>query len=46
MSELFMTADEVAKVLGVSKSHAYKIMHQLNAEMKQMGYITIAGRVN
>ena len=48
MSEekIFMRVDEVAETLGISKSHAYKIVHQLNKEMAQMGYITVSGRVN
>ncbi len=46
MSDAFMNADEVAKVLGVSVSFAYKIMRDLNKELKCMGYFTIAGRVN
>ena len=41
-----MTADDVAEELGISKSHAYKIMRELNAELKKMGKLTIAGRVN
>ena len=44
--ELFITADEVAKELNVSKSYAYKIVQQLNAELKSLGYLTISGRVN
>ena len=42
----FMRVEDVAKELGISVSHAYKIMHQLNAELKAKGYLTIAGRVN
>ena len=41
-----MRVDEVAKELGVSKSYAYKIVQQLNAELKSLGYLTISGRVN
>ena len=35
MSEekIFMRVDEVAEALGISKSHAYKIVRQLNEEM-------------
>ena len=29
----FMRVDEVAKELGISKSYAYKIVQQLNAEL-------------
>ena len=46
MDNKFMTADDVAEELGISKSHAYKIMRELNAELKKMGKLTIAGRVN
>ena len=42
----FMRADEVAQELGISKSHAYKVIHKLNAELREKGYLTISGRVN
>ena len=42
----FMTVDEVAEELSVSKSYAYKVIRDLNAEMKQLGYLTVHGRVN
>lgn len=42
----FMKVDEVAEVLGVSKSYAYKIVQKLNTELKSMGYLTISGRVS
>lgn len=42
----FMTVEEVAEELRVSKSKAYEIVRQLNAELKQKGYLTVAGRVN
>ena len=38
--------EEVAAELGVSKSYAYKIVKQLNEELKKLGYLTVAGRVN
>ncbi|MEG1993915.1 MAG: helix-turn-helix domain-containing protein, partial [Oscillospiraceae bacterium] len=46
MKNNFMKVEEVAKELGVSKSFAYKVMQQLNDELKAKGYLTIAGRVN
>ena len=46
MEKKFIRVDEVAKVLDVSTTHAYKIMRQLNEELKAKGYITVAGRVN
>ena len=42
----FMRADEVARELEVSRSYAYRLIQQLNAELRAKGYITIAGRVN
>ena len=40
----FMTVEEVAAELGVSKSYAYKIVKQLNEELQKLGYlITISG---
>lgn len=46
MSNTFMRVDDVAAELGVSKSYAYKIVQKLNTELKGMGYLTVAGRVN
>ena len=42
----FMRAEDVAEVLGISKSHAYKIMRKLNAELASKGFLTISGRIN
>lgn len=42
---LFYTATEIAEMLGVSRGHAYKIVKQLNEELSNRGYITIAGKV-
>lgn len=41
-----MRVEEVAEMLGVSKSYAYKIVRTLNAELKEKGFLTISGRVN
>lgn len=42
----FMKVDEVAQELGISKSYAYKIVRELNDELKAQGFLTISGRVN
>ena len=42
----FMRVEEVAEELGVSKSYAYKVVQKLNAELKEQGFLTIAGRIN
>ena len=35
----FMRVEEVALELGISKSHAYKVIHKLNAELREKGYV-------
>lgn len=44
--ELFVTADRVAEDFGVSKGFAYRLIREMNAELKAQGYLTVAGRVN
>ena len=44
MRAQFITAAEVEKALGISRSKAYQIIRSLNKELKAMGYITIAGK--
>ena len=39
-------AEEVARELEVSKPYAYKLIRQLNEELKKKGFITVSGRVN
>ena len=46
MANQFMRADEVAKELGISRSYAYKLIRKLNHELKERGFLTIAGRIN
>lgn len=43
--KLMISADEVAEALGVSMSHAYKIVRLLNKDLEAKGFITVAGRV-
>ena len=42
MEKNFMTVDDVAEELSVSKSKAYKIVRQLNKELEEKGIITVA----
>ena len=46
MDEQFLTVTEVAQLLRISRSHAYKVIHRLNQELKALGVLTIAGRIN
>lgn len=38
--------DDVMLILGVKQDAAYKIIRTLNAELKERGYITVAGKVS
>lgn len=46
MDNKFIRAEDVAQELNVSKPYAYKLIRQLNEELRAKGYITISGRVN
>lgn len=46
MEPKFLRAEEVAQELSVSKPYAYKLIRQLNEELKSIGFITISGRIN
>lgn len=40
------TAEEVAAILGVSRSTAYREIKRLNAELEAQGYITVTGKIS
>ena len=44
--KIFMSVEEVAEVLDVSVPYAYKLIRQMNEELKATGCITIAGRID
>lgn len=44
MRAQFVTASEVAEIMGISRSKAYQIVREMNKELKSMGYITVAGK--
>lgn len=46
MASLFYTAQEVAEMLGISKSQAYIMIKEWNKELKAMKCITLSGKVN
>lgn len=45
-NKVYMTAPELAEMLGVSLSKAYRLIRQFNAELEKMGYLTVQGRVS
>ncbi len=44
-NKIYITANELSEMLGVSAGHAYKIIRRLNKELENDGYIVIAGKV-
>lgn len=44
--DFYMSVDDVAKAMKISKSFAYKVIRKLNAEMEELGFLTVAGKVN
>lgn len=42
----FLTATDVAEILDVSRSTAYRIIKRLNAELNKEGKITVAGKIS
>ena len=41
----YVTAADLAKLLGISVGHAYKVIHRLNEELAAKGYLTFSGKV-
>ncbi len=44
-NKLYYSAQEVKDMLGLSRSKAYSLCRELNAELAKKGYITVPGRV-
>ena len=45
MSKLMMNAAEVANIMDCSERHGYKLIQEMNGELKAKGYIIRAGRI-
>ena len=45
MQSLYYGVNDVEEILRISKSQSYTIIRKLNGELKEQGYITIAGKV-
>lgn len=46
LSEKFLTVEDVAEILNVSIQTAYRVIHQLNDELKEKACVVISGRVS
>ena len=45
-SAIFINAKEMSEQLGVSKSYAYRLIQQLNDELKKKGFLVVQGKTN
>lgn len=45
MKKQFLTAAEVAEVMGVSVGLAYKAIRSMNEELASLGYLTVSGKI-
>lgn len=41
----FLTAQDIEKEIGLSRSSAYKVIRQLNQELQEKGYLVFSGKV-
>lgn len=46
INNYFITAEEVAEVLGIAKGTAYRIIKQWNEELKAKGFHAQSGRIS
>ena len=44
-AKVYLTAEEVAKILGISKGHSYKLIRRLNKELEAKGFLCVAGKI-
>jgi len=44
-TKAYMSANEIATLLGVSTGFAYKQIRVMNQELRQQGYLTVSGKV-
>lgn len=44
--QYMMSAEDIAKELNCSKSHAYKLIKSMNKELDSQGYVTMPGRIS
>lgn len=46
MSEkIYYSAEDIAGMLGVSSGKAYKILREMNKDLADRGFLTIAGKI-
>lgn len=43
--KLYYSAEDIAGMLGVSTGKAYKILREMNKDLADRGFLTIAGKI-
>ena len=43
--KIYYSAEDIAKMLGVSMGKAYKILREMNKDLASKGFLTIAGKI-
>lgn len=46
MDKQFLTAPELAELVGVSLSKAYWYIRQMNGELQEKGFLTVRGKIS
>lgn len=46
MEKMYYSANDLVEMLDISKAKAYKVIRQLNDELKALGYIVLQGKVS
>ena len=43
--KIYYSAEDIENMLGVSKGKSYKILREMNKELANKGFLTIAGKI-
>ncbi len=46
IEKMYMNANEVAQVLGVSKTYAYQVMKKYNEDLEKRGFLVLSGKIS
>lgn len=44
-TKLYLSAKDVASLLEISEGFAYRLIREMNLELRQQSYLTISGRI-
>lgn len=43
--KIYLNAKDISEMLGVSVGFGYKLIREMNAELRKKGYLVVAGKV-